>query len=57
MASDVSALEAAKFFEVRARRANIEAALRVMNRVGGEPPRSGDELPQGYKPGGDKVAN
>ena len=42
-----SAIETAEFFEERARRANIEAAIRVMNRAGGEPPRPGDELPDG----------
>lgn len=27
------------------RRANVRAALRILNRAGGQPPRTGDELP------------
>ena len=28
--------------------ADMEAFRRIMNREGGEPPREGDELPEGY---------
>ena len=38
----------AKFFEERAKRADYAAFDRFMNRAGGEPPRAGDELPEGY---------
>ena len=45
----VAVLEAATFFEDRAKRADYAAFDRIMNRTGGEPPRAGDELPKGYK--------
>lgn len=49
VAEKLSALETAEFFEERRRRADFEAADRIMNRTGGEPPRVGDELPKAYK--------
>ena len=48
VAEKVAVLEAATFFEERSKRADIEAFDRFMNRTGGEPPRPGDELPEGY---------
>ena len=53
----LSALETAEFFEERARRADVEAAARIMNRTGGAPPRAGDELPKGYGRCEDKAAD
>ena len=48
VAEKVAVLEAASFFEERAKRADYAAFDRIMNREGGEPPRAGDELPEGY---------
>ena len=36
------------YLEERAKRADLEWFDRFMNRKGGEPPRAGDELPEGY---------
>lgn len=49
VAEKVAVLEAATFFEERAKRADYAAFDRIMDRAGGEPPRAGDELPTGYK--------
>ena len=49
-------MKAPKFFEERARRADVATFDRIMARVGGEPPRAGDELPKGYKRRGGKSA-
>ena len=43
-----SALENADFSQKCAARADYEWFDRIMNREGGEPPREGDELPEGY---------
>ena len=56
-AERLSALETAEFFKQRARRANIDTFDRIMNRAGGEPPCTGDELPNGYKRRNYKTAN
>lgn len=48
VAEKVSVLDAASIFEERAKRADYEWFDRIMNRKGGEPPRAGDELPEGY---------
>ncbi|MBO9499369.1 MAG: pilus assembly protein HicB [Novosphingobium sp.] len=48
VAEKLSALETAEFFEERARRADLDLFDRVMSRESGEPPRKGDELPEGY---------
>lgn len=48
VAEKMSALQTEEFLEQRRRRANPEAFLRILNREGGEPPRPGDELPEGY---------
>ena len=37
-----------KFFAERRARANVERAMEILNREGGEPPQPGDELPDGY---------
>ena len=37
-----------KFFAERRARANVARALEILNREGGEPPQTGDELPEGY---------
>lgn len=49
VAEKLSALETAEFFEERARRADVAAFDRIMNRKGGEAPRDSDELPAGYR--------
>jgi uncharacterized protein (DUF1778 family) len=49
VAEKLSALETAQFFEQRATRADPATFARIMNRPGGEPPRKGDELPEGYE--------
>ena len=48
VAEKLSALETMDFFEERAKRADLDTFDRFMNRKGGEPPRAGDELPEGY---------
>ena len=44
VAEKLSALRTADFFEERRERADIGAALEVMNRERGESPRDGDEV-------------
>ena len=48
VAEKLSALETAEFFEERVRRADPDLFDKVMSRQRGEPPRPGDELPEGY---------
>lgn len=57
VAEKIAVMEAAAFFEARASRARARAArgepsalLAMLSRPGGEPPREGDELPEGYEP-------
>ncbi|HTT75884.1 MAG TPA: hypothetical protein VMF50_07880 [Candidatus Binataceae bacterium] len=45
VAEKVSALETARFFEDRKKRADFKAFDRIMKRRGGSPPRPGDEMP------------
>lgn len=63
VAEKIAVMEAMAFFELRAERARARAArgepsalLAILNRSGGEPPREGDELPEGYVPIGGPVA-
>ena len=49
VAEKLSALETMEFFEERARRADYEWFDLFMNRKGEEPPRAGDEVPEGYE--------
>lgn len=44
VAEKVSAINTAAFFEERRAVADREAFRRILNREGGEPPRSGDEM-------------
>lgn len=48
VAEKLSVMETMNYLEERARRANMEEFWRFLNRPGGEPPREGDELPEGY---------
>ena len=48
VAEKLSALKTADYFVARAARGDADAALRILNRAGGEPPRAGDALPPGY---------
>ncbi|WP_396433090.1 pilus assembly protein HicB [Limnohabitans sp.] len=45
VAEKLSALSTADFFVQRAHRAQPDALDKILNRLGGEPPRLGDELP------------
>ena len=45
VAEKLSALKTADYFTGRAARADVEAALRILNRPAGEAPRPGDERP------------
>ena len=56
MVKKLSAQETAEFFEGRAPRADIVTFDRIMNRLGGEPPRMGDKVPKQYKRRGSKTA-
>jgi uncharacterized protein (DUF1778 family) len=49
VAEKLSALKTADYFAERAARGDIDAALRILKRPGEEPPRSGDEVPNGYR--------
>jgi len=51
VAEKVSALRAASSFVERKGRADWAAFDRVMSRKGGEAPRPGDEIPEGYGEG------
>jgi hypothetical protein len=46
VAEKVSAIETANFFEDRKARADFKAFDRMLRRRTGEPPRTGDELPE-----------
>ncbi|GAB1390796.1 MAG: hypothetical protein AMXMBFR78_31140 [Rubrivivax sp.] len=56
VAEKIAALKTAAFFEERRRRSTGKALEAALNRSGGEPPREGDELPEGYVPIGGPVA-
>lgn len=45
VAEKVSALEAARFFRVRAERGDVSAALAILDKVADAPPMPGDEMP------------
>src|SRR5437764_15177875 len=47
VAEKLSAMEVASYFRERAKRANIPEALALLDRLGTEPPRPGDELEAG----------
>jgi hypothetical protein len=47
VAEKVAALRTADYFSVRRERADWQTFDRLMGRGGGEPPRAGDELPEG----------
>lgn len=49
VAEKVSAMKTTSYFKKRAKRADMEAFWALLNREGGEPPRVGDELPEGYE--------
>lgn len=44
----LEALKTRKFFEDKTRRADPEWLMKFLDREGGEAPRPGDELPEGY---------
>ena len=50
IAEKIAARQTAAFFEVRAKRATGTVLWDLLDRTGGEPPRAGDELPEGYVP-------
>lgn len=50
VAEKIAVLKTAAFFEERRRRSDGKALEAMLNRTGGEPPREGDELPEGYVP-------
>lgn len=43
IAEKLAAIKTAGYFQERAKRGNLDAALALLNRTGGEPPQSGDE--------------
>jgi len=49
VAGKLAALKTADYFAERAGRADFAAFDRLMKRRGGEVPRIGDELPEGYR--------
>lgn len=46
VAEKVSALQTARFFQDRKARADFKVFDRIMKRRGGNPPRTGDEMPR-----------
>ncbi len=57
VAEKIAVMQTAAFFEERAGRARARATrgessalLAALSRLGGEPPRAGDEMPDGFKP-------
>lgn len=50
VAEKIAALQTAAFFEDRRQRSTGKALEAMLSRTGGEPPRDGDELPEGYIP-------
>ncbi|SFP50083.1 toxin-antitoxin system HicB family antitoxin [Sphingomonas rubra] len=48
VAEKLAVFETLGYLEKRAARADYEAFDRFLSRSGGEPPRDGDELPDGY---------
>lgn len=63
VAEKIAVMETTAYFEVRAERARARAASgepgaldALLNRSDGEPPRQGDELPEGYVPIGGPAA-
>ena len=50
VAEKIASMTTAKtFFDERAKRADLELARKILTRKGGEPPRPGDELPEGWE--------
>ena len=49
VAEKLAALKTADYFAERAGRADFATFDRLMKRRGGEAPRAGDEIPQGYR--------
>jgi hypothetical protein len=49
VAEKLAALKKADYFAERARQADFVAFDRLMKRRNGEPPRTGDELPEDYR--------
>lgn len=45
IAEKLAALKTANYFAERAARGNLDLALALLNREGGQPPATGDELP------------
>lgn len=44
VAEKLSAIKTANYFTDRAKGGNLNAALAMLNRAGGEPPQAGDEI-------------
>ncbi|HQR60218.1 MAG TPA: YlcI/YnfO family protein [Methylophilaceae bacterium] len=44
IAEKLAAIKTADYFQERAKRGNLDAALALLNRTGGEPPQEGDEI-------------
>jgi len=49
VAEKLSALKTADYYASRAARADPARFEKLMARTGGEPPREGDEIPEGYR--------
>ena len=44
IAEKLAAIKTADYFQERAKRGNLDAALALLNRTGGVPPQAGDEI-------------
>ena len=44
IAEKLAAIKTADYFQERAKRGNLDAALVLLNRTGGVPPQAGDEI-------------
>jgi hypothetical protein len=56
VAEKIAVLKTAAFFEERRQKSTGKALGAMLSRTTGEPPREGDELPDGYKPLAERAA-
>ena len=57
VAEKIAVLKTAAFFEERRQRSTGKALEAILSRTDGEPPREGDELPEGYVPLAERAAS
>ena len=50
VAEKIAVMQTAAYFEARRQRATGDALAAMLSRTDGEPPRDGDQLPEGWQP-------